>query len=413
MATTSTPDGRMAWYRALPAQGRRAFTSSFLGYGLDSYDFNILPLILPAITAAFALSTGQTGVLSSAMLVSSAIGGVIAGVLCDRIGRVRTLVLTVLAFALFTALCGLASNYETLLVFRTLQGIGFGGEWATGAVLVAEYTAARHRGRTLAVVQSAWAVGWAAAAVVATVLLSVLDEDIAWRVVLFTGALPALLVLYLRRGVEDAPTRDDGPAVRGSFPELFRGPLLRTTLFASLLTTGVQGGYYTLAIWLPTFLRESRGLSVGNTGWFLVFLIPGAFLGYLCGGWFTDRLGRKRTIAAFAVVDAVLVVLYTQLPTSANAWVMVLGLPLGFGYSAIFSGFGAFLSELYPARVRGIGTGFTYNFGRGVGAVFPATVGFMATSFGVGGAMSFAAGAYVLAFLALLGLPETKDWELS
>jgi MFS family permease len=147
MSTTSTRTDRMAWYRELPRPGRRAFTSSFLGYGLDSYDFNVLPFTLPAITAAFALTKGESGLLATATLVASAFGGVIAGTLADRIGRVRTLSLTVLAFALFTALCGIAPNYETLLVFRTLQGIGFGGEWATGAVLLAEYTAARHRDR--------------------------------------------------------------------------------------------------------------------------------------------------------------------------------------------------------------------------------------------------------------------------
>ncbi|OLR91419.1 MFS transporter [Actinokineospora bangkokensis] len=412
MGTTGTR-ARMGWYRELPPPGRRAFTSAFLGYGLDSYDYQVLPLALPAIGVAFGLSTGQTGLFSTATLVSSAFGGLIAGILADRIGRVRTLAITVLAFALFTALCGLAPNYETLLVFRVLQGLGFGGEWATGAVLVAEYTAARHRGRVASVVQSAWAVGWGAAVLVQLGVYALFEPGTAWRVLFLTGALPALLVFYLRRGTEDAPVREREAGPRGSLREIFSGDLLRPTLFAALMTTGVQGGYYTLATWVPTFLQKDRGLSVvGSTG-YTAFLIVGAFLGYLCGGWFTDRLGRKASIGLFAVVDAVLILLYTQLPASAGDWVLYLGFPLGFCYSAIFSGFGAFLSELYPAHVRGVGPGFTYNFGRGVGALFPGAVGFLAESWGVGGAMGFAALAYVLAFLALFGLPETRGRELA
>ncbi|RZS45079.1 putative MFS family arabinose efflux permease [Herbihabitans rhizosphaerae] len=416
MSAPSEPEvtGRLAWFRELPARGKRAFVGAFLGYGLDSYDYWVLPLGLAAITSAFGLTKGEAGLLATATLVASAFGGVLAGVLADRIGRVRTLMLTVIAYAVFTALCGLAPNYETLLVFRALQGIGFGGEWATGAILVAEYASAKHRGRSVAVIQSAWAVGWGLAVITYTLVFSLVDDDMAWRVLFFTGALPALLVIYLRRGITDAPiyTRQKESA-RGSLRAIFRRDLLRTTVFASILATGCQGGYYTLATWLPTFLKDHRGLTLINTGPYYLFLITGAFAGYLCGGYFTDRLGRKNTFRLFAVLSAALVLLYTQLPSSIGDSIMYLGFPLGFTSSAIFSGFGAYLSELYPSRARGAGQGFTYNFGRGVGAFFPTIIGYLADQHGVGGAMAFGALAYALAFFALFGLPETRNTELS
>lgn len=410
------PDGgAFAWLRDLGPRGRRAFAGAFGGYALDSYDFFTLPLSMVAISAYFALDTGQTGLLTTVTLVVSAIGGAVAGIAADRIGRVRALMITVGTYALFTVACGFAPNYETLLAFRALQGLGFGGEWAVGAILVAEYATAKHRGRTLGAVQSAWAAGWALAVVVNTLVFQFLAPGTAWRVMFWTGAMPALLVLYVRRNVQDAPEAAERrlrSSNKGSFAAIFRPDLLRTTLFGVLLSTGVQGGYYTLATWVPTYLKSERGLTVVNTGWYLTFLISGAFIGYLSGGCLTDVLGRKKNIALFAVLSAACILAYTNIPVGANTLLLVLGFPLGFCMSAIFSGFGSFLSELYPTAVRGTGQGFTYNTGRAVGAVFPTTVGFLAGSWGVGGALVFGAIGYGLAVLALLGLPETRGKEL-
>ncbi|WP_405935003.1 MFS transporter [Streptomyces longwoodensis] len=407
--------GAFGWLRALGPRGRRAFAGAFGGYALDSYDYFTLPLSMVALAAHFGLDSGRTGLLTTVTLVVSAIGGALAGVVADRIGRVRALMITVVTYAFFTVACGFAPTYETLLAFRALQGLGFGGEWAVGAILVAEYASARHRGRTLGAVQSSWAVGWGLAAIVYTLVFSFCGDDLAWRVMFWTGALPALLVVWVRRRVEDAPEATaarERSAEKGSFTAIFRGPLLRTTVFAGLLSTGVQGGYYTLATWVPTYLKSERGLSVVGTGGYLTFLISGAFLGYLTGGYLTDRLGRRRNIWLFALLSAVCILAYANIPGGADSLLLVLGFPLGFCMSAIFSGFGSYLSELYPTAVRGTGQGFTYNTGRAVGAVFPTTVGFLADGWGVGGALVFGAIGYAIAALALLGLPETRGKEL-
>ncbi|GAA2451329.1 MFS transporter [Streptomyces glaucus] len=409
-------DGAPGWLRALGPRGRRAFAGAFGGYALDSYDYFTLPLSMVALSAYFGLNSGQTGLFTTVTLVVSAIGGALAGVLADRIGRVKALLVTVVTYAVFTVACGFAPDYETLLVFRALQGLGFGGEWAVGAILVAEYASAKHRGRTLGAIQSSWAVGWALAVLVYTLVFSVADDDLAWRIMFWTGALPALLVVWVRRSVHDAPKAAaalEQGAGKGSFTAVFRPGLLRTTVFATLLSTGVQGGYYTLATWVPTYLKTERDLSVVGTGGYLAFLISGAFTGYLTGGYLTDRLGRRRNIWLFALLSAICIVAYADIPSGADTLILVLGFPLGFCMSAIFSGFGSYLSELYPTAVRGTGQGFTYNAGRAVGAVFPTTVGFLADSWGVGGALVFGAIGYGLAALALLGLPETRGKELA
>ncbi|MES5822122.1 MFS transporter [Streptomyces sp. RG80] len=416
-ATTERPaeDGALGWFRALGPRGRRAFAGAFGGYALDSYDYFTLPLSMVALAAYFGLDSGQTGLFTTVTLLASGLGGALAGVLADRVGRVRALMITVITYAVFTVACGFAPNFESLLVFRALQGIGFGGEWAVGAILVAEYASAKHRGRTLGAIQSSWAVGWGLAVIVYTLVFSVFDDGTAWRVMFWTGALPALLVVWMRRRVQDAPEAiavREKSAGQTSFTAIFKPGLLRTTIFAGLLSTGVQGGYYTLATWVPTYLKSDRGLSVVGTGGYLTFLISGAFLGYLTGGYLTDRLGRRRNIWLFALLSALCILAYGNIPEGSNTLLLVLGFPLGFCMSAIFSGFGSFLAELYPTAVRGTGQGFTYNAGRAVGAVFPTTVGFLADSWGVGGALVFGAIGYGIAALALLGLPETRGKEL-
>ncbi len=410
-ATTATEARPFDWFRTLGKRGRRAFVGAFGGYGLDSFDYQTLPLGLAAITAYFGISSGEAGLLGTTTLVVSAVGGVGAGMLADRIGRVRTLQITIAMYTIFTVLCGFAPNFETLLIFRALQGLGFGGEWAAGAALVAEYSSAKYRGRTVAFVQSAWAVGWGLSVIVYTVVFSVANDDVAWRVMFWTGVIPALFVLWIRRSVKDAPRAEERlrkERTKGTLVKIFQGGLLRTTLFAALLATGVQGGYYTISTWLPSYLKKTRELTVIGTGGYLAFLITGAFVGYVCGGYLTDLMGRKKTFLTFALLSAALIVAYTQIPKGANGLVLVLGFPLGFSMSAIFSGFGAYLAELYPTSLRGTGQGFTYNFGRAVGAIFPTVVGFL----GAGGAIVFGALGYGIAVLALLGLPETRGIEL-
>src|SRR3954467_221898 len=225
-----------SWWAALGAEGRRAFRAAFAGYMLDAFDLIVLTLSLSAIGTTFGVGTGATGALSTVTLSCSAIGGIAGGVLADRIGRARTLMLSVGVYSVFTFLSGLATSYEMLIVFRVFQGIGFGAEWGVGAVLVAEIVRGESRGRALGIIQSAWAVGWALAVVAYLIAFEVFPETTAWRVLMCLGILPALLILYVRSRVQDPEVyRDAREAERvgggdGEVPlrQILSGRLLRT-----------------------------------------------------------------------------------------------------------------------------------------------------------------------------------------
>src|SRR3954449_10593000 len=273
------PDSSAGWWGELGPKGQKAFKAAFAGYSLDAFDLIILTLTLTAIGTTFGVGKGATGALATVTLSASAVGGVLGGVLSDRIGRARTLMLTVGVYSVFTFLSGLASSYAMLMVFRVFQGIGFGGEWAVGAILVAELIRPEARGKALGIIQSSWAVGWALAVIAYTIVFSLVADEQAWRVLMWIGILPALLILYVRRNVEDAEVfsetkrkeeQRDPEAVQANATEIplkqiFRTDLLKTTIFASVLATGIQGGYYAMFTWIPTYLKEERSLSVVGT----------------------------------------------------------------------------------------------------------------------------------------------------
>ena len=403
-----------AFYRDMNPPERRTFWACFYGWAMDGMDFMIYPLVIGTIIAMWQVDRGQAGLAVTGTLIASAFGGWFAGYISDRIGRVRTLQITILWFSFFSLVCAFAQNFDQLMIARALLGFGFGGEWAVGAVLMGETIRAQYRGRAVGCVQSGWAIGWGLAVLSQAALFTLLPPETAWRAMFVLGALPALLVYYLRRYVEEpvvsteARQRREASGDRPAIWEIFRPGILRTTLLASVLTTGAQGGYYAVMTWLPTFLKTDRKLTVvGSTG-YLALLIAGSFAGYLVGAWLSDRWGRRKLFISFSIGAIIMILIYTQVEIS-NDVMLILGFPLGFFASGYLSGVGAFLTELFPTRLRGSGQGFTYNFGRGIGALFPALVGYASAQMALSSAIAlFAVIAYGVFLLAALLLPETR-----
>ena len=403
------------WYRELGTGGRRTFWACFGGYALDALDVQIYSMAIPVLIGIHFITSSEAGLIATSTLVLSAVGGWAAGILADRLGRVRTLQLTVLWFAVFTALCGITTGFWGLLVCRGLQGLGFGGEWAAGAVLIGEVASAKNRGRVVGFVQGSWSVGWALAVILATVILTVVPPDYAWRCLFLVGILPAFTTFLVRRHVDEPEAYMASKAEATPGPSTFAifGPMLWwTTLRCSLLALGAQGGYYAITTWLPTFLRTERHITVVSSLPYLLVTTAGSFAGYVCSAYLNDWIGRRLNFLLFAAGSGAIVYSYTHVPVSDGV-MMLLGFPLGFFASGIFSGMGPLLTEMFPTELRAAGQGFCYNVGRGVAAFFPSLVGAAAASMGLGGAIGvFAALAYGLVFVAALLLPETKGRAL-
>jgi MFS family permease len=414
----ATPHGALGWISDLNPRERRAFTACVGGWALDAMDVQLYSFVIPALIATWGITRTQAGILGTAALLVSALGGWLAGWFADRFGRVLTLQIAILWFAAFTFLSGLAQNFNQLFAARAIMGLGFGGEWAAGAVLLGEVIRAQHRGKALGIMQAGWALGWGTAALLYAFFFSILPPQTAWRALFLVGILPAILVFWVRRYVEEPPVYLEARALlaaHGESPslfEIFRPPLLRVTLLGGLMGTGAQGGYYAVTTWLPTFLRAR--LSVLDSAGYLAVSIAGAFCGYLSGGFLADRIGRRLTFLVFAIGAGTVAVIYTMI-SFGNTAMLFLGFPLGFFASGVFSAMGPFFTEHFPTRVRGIGQGFAYNVGRATGALFPTFVGYLSTTrMPLGEAIGLFAGlAYATMAVAAFLLPETRGKVLS
>ena len=390
---------------------RQTFWACLSGWSLDSLDVNMFSLVIPTLIANWHVSRTEAGLVGSVTLVGSALGGWLGGALADRIGRVRALQVTILWFAMATFASAFTQSFEQLLAVKALQGLGFGAEWATGVVLMAEVIRPEHRGRALGAVQSGWPIGWGASVLLYAVMFSLLSPDIAWRVMFAFGLLPALLVLYLRRSVPEpmrAPTALARPSFSQALFGIFRPATLRLTLVGILLGFGAHGGYQALFTWLPTFFKTERQLSVVGTGSYLGVIIAAYWLGCVSAGQLLDRLGRRRTVSLFAVGCIAITIVYGLLPISPLT-MLLLGLPLGFCTAGIPASMGTIFTELYPEDIRGAGAGFCYNAGRIFAAGLPAVVGWMSETMPLGTAIGVDASlGYSLVLVAVLLLPETR-----
>jgi MFS family permease len=404
-----------SWWAAGTPQGRKALVAASLGWMLDSFDVMLYALVLASIIADLGMSKETAGALGSLTLLASAAGGLLFGIVADRFGRTRALIASVLIYSVFTAACGLAQTVAQLAVFRIFLGIGMGGEWASGAALVSETWSTEHRGKALGFMQSAWAVGYGAAAVVTAVVMPLWG----WRGVFFVGILPALFTLWVRRHVEEPAiwreTRQAAPSARGAFADIFRGPMLRLTVAVTVMNAFTMFAWWGFNLWLPSYLSMSPaqggvGLSTTMMSGFVVAMQVGMWFGYVTFGFISDRVGRKKTYVGYLLSAAVLLSLYVTIREPVI--LLILGPFLAFVATGYFSGFGAVTAEIYPTSIRATAQGFTYNIGRVASAVAPWAVGSLAQSHGFATALSMSSIAFVLAAVTWIWIPETKGREL-
>jgi MFS family permease len=403
----------MGWITNATVPERRSLVAGGLGWMLDAMDLMLYSLVLTYLIREFAMDTATAGFLNSLTLVASALGGFLFGVVADRIGRTRSLMISILVYSLASAACGLSHSIAQLAVFRFVLGLGMGGEWTTAAALIAETWRAEHRAKALGLMQSAYAIGEAIAALVVAVVL----PNLGWRAVFFAGVLPALLVLWIRRRVPepDLWLRREKSERRASLGPLFRGRILRDGTLATAMNACAMFGYWGLFTWIPAYLslpvaQGGRGLSLVKTTGFFLVLCGGKWLGYVVFGFFADAFGRRKPYFTYLLVAALLVPIYGM--ARNPIWLLVLGPLVAFFGTGFFSGYAAIASEIFPGKIRAAAMGLSYNVGRGLSAAAPFAVGALARHYGLGPAFFLQAGAFFLAAMLTLALPETRGKEL-
>lgn len=398
------------WSEAEPA-AKRALVAASIGWMLDAFDVMLYALVLKAVSADLHLSRDVAGGLQSFTLIASAIGGLGFGILADRWGRTRALMLSVLIYSIFTAACGFAHTAIQLAVFRIGLGFGMGGEWASGAALVSETWPARHRGKALGLMQSSWAIGYGLAAVA-----NYLVQDVAgfgWRAVFFAGVLPALFALWVRSRVEEPRAWHEARATGASptIAQALSAPGIGITTAVTLMNACTMFAWWGFNLWVPSYLQSPAiGLSSASMNGFIVVMQTGMWLGYVTFGFIADSIGRKRAYVGCLIIAAACVLAYAS--TSNPSALLVLGPITAFFATGFFSGFGAVTAELYPTAVRATAQGFTYNVGRIASAAAPWLVGGLTDTHGFPAALSLAAAGYALAAVFWIFIPETAGREL-
>lgn len=406
---------------------RRTLLAAALGWMLDSFDAMLYALVLAHVMRDLGMSKATGGLLNSLTLLASGIGGVFFGFLADRIGRKRALMLSILTYSVCSFASGLSTSVLMLAVFRFILGLGMGGEWNTGATLVAETWPTDLRAKAIALVQSSWAIGYAAAALVAGIVLHYAD----WRMVFFVGILPALVTLWIQNRVPESEMWKEHhrlaqeskraaqarrPYEHDRFIRIFQPPYLKHTFALLFLNFFGMFAWWGLFTWIPPYLslpvaQGGRGFGVmGSTTLLLVLNLAGMFPGYASFGWVADRLGRRKSFMLYTFAAAVLVPLYAQ---ARQAWVLlVLGAVVAFFGTGFFSGSGIIGSEIFPTRVRARALGFTYNGARALSSVAPFVIGWVGQTKGLSSAFYLCAGSFLLASLVATQLPETKGKHL-
>ncbi len=396
--------------------GWKALVGSSVGYAMDGFDLLILGFMLSTIAADLDLTPAQSGSLVTWTLIGAVAGGIIFGALSDRYGRVRVLTWTIVLFAVFTGLCAFAQGYWDLLIYRTIAGIGLGGEFGIGMALAIEAWPARHRAKAASYVALGWQVGVLAAALLTPLLL----PYIGWQGMFLIGIIPAFVAWYLRSKLHEPEIfirkkneqSSQKTAKLESFKLLVKDKATAKISLGVILLTSVQNfGYYGIMIWMPNFLSKQLGFSLTKSSLWTAVTVCGMMVGIWVFGRLADRFGRKPSFLLFQLGAIVTIITYSQLtdPTS----MLITGAFLGMFVNGMMGGYGALIAEAYPTAARATAQNVLFNLGRAVGGFGPVVVGSIVSAYSFSIAIAFLAIIYFIDMLATIFLvPELKGKAL-
>jgi MFS family permease len=410
----------MSWYRESDKRTRRVFWTCGAGWIMDAADAQVFQYLIPLLIGSLGITLTEAGSIASASYFAAAIGGWLGGWLCDRFGRARILQLTILWFSVFSFASGFAETYEQLLVIRILHGLGFGAEWAVGAVLIGEMIAPQHRGKALGIIQSGAPIGSGIAALLAGPVAAAFEPDLGWRIAFWIGLLPAILIFFVRRGSDDsdvfkaARARQKAEHRGPGITAIFNSKMVRITLLASLLSLGVQGAAYSVANYLTVFMTQERGLTQSAASYCVLVNSLGGFFGCLLNAYVSDFLGRRAVFRLFGLGFVIMASIYLFGPWGGDIRFLIpVGMIYGFFQFGMYASFGPYFTELFPTELRGSGQAFAYNSGRAGAALFIMGVPLLAVLMPLSAAMAtLGIVGIACALLPTLLLPETAGRAL-
>jgi SHS family lactate transporter-like MFS transporter len=408
----------MRWYKEVSRQEWKTFLTTFAAWTLDAFDFTIITFVLTDIRRSFEVNAALAGWLATVTLLFRMVGGIGAGTIADRYGRKGPILFSIAWFTLFAFLSGLSTSYVMLFACRGLFGIGMGGMWAAGMPLALEQWPAKHRGIASGILQGGYSTGFLLSSLVYQLGYPLVDDnpDRAWRLMLWAGVLPAIVIFYLMTRVSESPLWLAQQRARGQAPgrlslgRLFDSDLRGVTLHTSLLMGAFVWMYQSTTIWYPTLLATLKQQPLA----FLLLLNAGGMLGSIAFGALSEKWGGRRGAATLGIVLGMASVPVYLL--SATSGGLLLGAWLiGFLASGAWGIVPGYLSERFPTEVRGVGTGFAYHVGVGIGAFAPALIGALSdagTDLRRAMMWCILAGGTGIVTLLWLG-PETKGRELA
>ena len=406
------------WYQDVTPYQWRVLICACLGWALDIMDGYLYAIILfPAMSELLATTETAVigwygGIVLSIFMIGWALGGLIFGPIADRYGRARTMALTILIYATFTGLSGIAGSWGELAFYRFVTGLGIGGEWAAGAALIAETWPEKSRTKAAGIMQASGGIGFFLAS-----LLYLFIGPYGWRWVFALGVLPAVVAFYIRRSLDEPDRWVKSKSVKNPFPALFTGSVRKDVLVGTALAVVATFGYQGALQWVPSWISamlQAQGTKsvIPQVSLITTVLNAGGIVGCLCFPFVADRWGRK-TALAWYFLGALLSVPTTFLFIDDFIPALIVSPIMGFFAAGVFTGFAIYFPELFPTAIRATAQGFCFNFARFFSAGAPFVAGALIAAHGsFAPAIATIGSIYVLGLAVLIFARETKGRAL-
>jgi MFS family permease len=406
------------WYQEINAYQWRVLLCACLGWALDIMDGYLYAIVLFPAMSDLLQTTESTaigwygGIVLSIFMLGWALGGLIFGPIADRYGRAKTMALTILIYAGFTGLCGIAGSWQELAFYRFMTGLGIGGEWSAGAALIAESWPERSRAKAAGIMQSCGGIGFFLAS-----LLYLVVGPYGWRWVFALGVLPAIVAFYIRRSLHEPDRWLQAKTESHPLAAIFKKPMRRDVLvgtgLAVIATFGYQGAIQWVPSWITAMLHAQGTKNViPQVSLITTVLNFGGMIGCIIFPFVAESLSRKRALLCY-FLGALVFVPTTFFLAATFLQALVVSPLMGFFAAGVFAGFAIYFPELFPTALRATAQGFCYNMARIVSAFAPIAVGAIVSRHGsFAPAIAIVSLVYLFGLIILICARETKGQAL-